>query len=184
MKPTSFLAALSFVAAALLPPMAHAGPGHDHGDAAPAVTGPALPRFAAVSESFELVGVLSGKQIMLYLDRAADNAPVTDAQIELEIAGAKFKAEKFEDAYEVVLPEAPKPGVLPITATVTAGQEVDLLAGELDLHEEAHADQATHTHSWSEYAGWAAGAIGALFVLILIGRRFAASRQRSAGAAV
>ena len=60
-------------------------------------------------------------------------APVRDAQIELEIGGAKFKAEKHgDDEYEVVLPEAPKPGVLPITATVTAGTEVDLLAGELD----------------------------------------------------
>ena len=35
------------------------------------------------------------------------------AQIELEIAGAKFKAEAHgDDAYEVVLKEAPKPGVL------------------------------------------------------------------------
>jgi hypothetical protein len=124
----------------------------------PDATGPALPRFAAVSETFELVGVLNGKQITLYLDRAADNAPVTDAQIELEIGGAKLKAEKHEDAYEVVLAAAPKPGVLPITATVTAGKEVDLLAGELDLHEEAHADEAAHVHSWKEYAGWAAGA--------------------------
>ena len=35
-----------------------AGDGHDHGDTAPAATGTALPRFAAVSETFELVGVL------------------------------------------------------------------------------------------------------------------------------
>ena len=41
----------------------------------------------------------------------------------------------------------PKPGVLPITATVTAGAEVDLLAGELDLHEAPHADEAVHEHS-------------------------------------
>ena len=110
-----------------------AGDGHDHGDAAPAATGTALPRFAAVSETFELVGVLDGKQVTLYLDRFADNAPVRGAQIELEIAGAKFKAEAHgDDAYEVVLKEVPKPGVLPITATVTAGTEVDLLAGELD----------------------------------------------------
>jgi hypothetical protein len=183
MRLTSLLAALSFVAALLLPPLARAGEGHDHGDAAPAATGPALPRFAAVSDSFELVGVLNGKQITLYLDRAADNAPVTDAQIELEIGGAKFKAEKHEDAYEVVLAAAPQPGVLPITATVTAGKEVDLLAGELDLHEEVHADEAAHVHSWKEYVGWAAGALAALAILILIARRFAASRQRRAGAA-
>ena len=58
----------------------------------------------------------------MYLDRFADNSPVRGAQIELEIGGAKFKAEKQgEDEYEVVLPDAPKEGVLPVTATVTAG---------------------------------------------------------------
>jgi hypothetical protein len=183
MRLNSFLAALSVIAALVLPPVALAGDGHDHGDAAPVATGPALPRFAAVSEAFELVGVLNGNRITLYLDRAADNAPVTEAQIELEIAGTKLKAERHEDVYEVVLAAAPKPGVLPITATVTAGQEIDLLAGELDLHEDAHADEAAHVHSWQEYAVWAAAALAVLVVLILIGRRLGASRQRRAGAA-
>lgn len=183
MRLTSFIAALSVIAAVLLPPPAQAGDGHDHGDSAPVAGGPALPRFAAVSETFELVGVLNGKRITLYLDRSADNAPVTDAQIELEIAGAKFKAEKHEDAYEVVLAAAPKPGVLPITATVTAGNEVDLLAGEMDIHEDVHDDEAVHVHSWKEYAAWTAAAVTGLVVLILIGRRLAASRQRRAGAA-
>jgi hypothetical protein len=183
------LAALRFAAflSILLTPLlingpALAGEGHNHGNAAPAVTGPALPRFVAVSETFELVGVLSGKQITLYLDRAADNAPVTGAQIELEIAGTKLNAEKHDDTYEVMLAAAPKPGVLPITATVTAGKEVDLLAGELDLHEEALANQAAHAHSWKEVAGWSVAAVAALVILILIGYRFAASRQRRAGA--
>jgi hypothetical protein len=183
MRLTSFLTALSTIAALLLPPLVHAGDGHDHGDAAPAASGPALPRFAAISETFELVGVLSGKQITMYLDRAADNAPVTDAQIELEIAGVKYKVEKHEDIYEVALATAPKPGVLPITATVIAGKEVDLLAGELDLHEDAHADEVAHVHSWAEYAGWGAAALAALAALLLIGRRVVASRQRRAGAA-
>ena len=161
-----------------------AGDGHDHGDAAPAATGTALPRFAAVSETFELVGVLDGKQVTLFLDRFADNAPVRDAQIELEIAGVKFKAEAHgDDAYEVVLKEAPKPGVLPITATVTAGAEVDLLAGELDLHEAAHTDEPAHEHSWKEFAGWAAGGLAALVVLVFGGRRLMAVRQVRAGGA-
>lgn len=73
---------------------AWAGEGHDHGETAPAAVGQALPRFSAVSETFELVGVLSGKQITLYLDRFSDNSPVRDAQIEFEIGNAKFKADK------------------------------------------------------------------------------------------
>ena len=161
-----------------------AGEGHDHGDAAPAAVGKALPRFSAVSETFELVGILSGKQITLYLDRFADNSPVRGAQIELEIAGAKFKAEAHgDDAYEVVLKEAPKPGVLPITATVTAGAEVGLLAGELDLHEAAHTDEPAHEHSWKEFAGWAAGGLAALAVLVFGGRRLMTVRLVSVGGA-
>lgn len=183
MRLTPLLAAISVIAALLLPSLARAGEGHDHGDAAPATTGSALPRFAATSDTFELVGVLNGRQITLYLDRADDNAPVTDAQIELEIAGTKLKVEKHEDAYEAVLSAEPKPGVLPITATVSVGKDIDLLAGELDLHEQAHADEAAHGHSWKEYAGWAAVAVAAVVGLSLIGRRIAAARQRRIGAA-
>lgn len=182
MKLLHSLVAIPLAILILAPKLAMAGDGHDHGEAAPTATGPALPRFAAVSDLFELVGVLNGKQITLYLDRTADNSPVTDAQIEIEIAGTKLKAEKHEDAYEVVLAAAPKPGVLPVTATVTAGTETDLLAGEFDLHEEVHADESAHAHGWQEYAGWAAGAIAALAVLIVVGRRVSANRQLRAGA--
>jgi hypothetical protein len=179
------LAALALSALLLVAPWARASDdhGHDHGAAAP--TGQALPRFAAVSELFELVGVLEGKHLTLYLDRAADNTPVTDAQIELEIAGAKFKAAKHgADEYEVTLAAEPKPGVLPITATVSVGSDMDLLAGELDIHEAAHADSPAHAHSWREYATWGVAAIAALAAVVFVGRRVRATRQlRSGGAA-
>ena len=172
------------VAALLVASPGWAGKGHDRGEAAPAIGGQALPRFSAVSETFELVGVLSGKQITLYLDRFADNSPVRGAQIELEIGGAKLKAERQgEDEYEVVLPEAPKPGVLPVTATITAGNEVDLLAGELDLHEEAHSDKAALTRSWTEHAGWAFGGVAVLALLLWGVRRAMGARSVRAGVA-
>lgn len=182
MKPTRFIASLGIVAAVLLPTRALAHEGHDHGDAAPMVTGPALPRFAASSELFELVGVLDGRRVTLYLDRTADNAPVTGAQIELEIAGAKLPVAARDEVYEVELAAEPQPGVLPVTATVTAGQDIDLLAGELDIHDE-HSAEAAHVHGWQEYAGWGAGAVAALVVLVLIGRRVTAGRQARTGAA-
>lgn len=176
--------AASLVAAVLVATPAWADEGHDHSDAAPAAAGQALPRFAAESELFELVGVLDGQRVTLYLDRYADNSPVRDAQIELEIGGAKFKAAPHSDGeYEVLLPEAPKPGVLPVTATVSAGNEADLLAGELDIHEAAHADEAPHTHSWTEYAGWGAGGLAALALLVWGGRRMMRARSVRAGGA-
>jgi hypothetical protein len=184
MNLSPLLAALAVAALLLAPGPLSAGEGHDHGDATPTAAGDALPRFTAVSETFELVGVLNGKQITLYLDRYADNSPVRDAQIELEIGGAKFKAEKHgDDEYEVMLAEAPKPGVLPVTVTVTAGSEADLLAGELDIHDEAHTDAAAHTSSWQEAAGWAAGGIAALGLLVWGGRRAMSARAARAGGA-
>jgi hypothetical protein len=184
MKLFHLLVAIPLAACLLAPALALAGDGHDHGEAAPTASGPALPRFAAVSDLFELVGVLNGKQITLYLDRAADNSPVAEAQIELEIGGKKFKAAKQgTDEFEVVLPEAPKSGVLPIIATVSAGTDADLLAGELDIHEAAHTDEPTHVHSWKEYAGWAAGGLAVLAVLAIAGRRVLASRHVRVGGA-
>ena len=187
MKLPHTLAAL-LVAAVLVAAPAWAGEGHDHGDAAPAAVGQALPRFSAVSEAFELVGVLSGKQLTLYLDRFADNSPVRGAQIELEIGGAKFKARaseerQGEDEYEVLLPEAPKPGVLPVTATITAGNETDLLAGELDIHEEAHDEEVVVTHGWTETAGWGAGGVAVMALLLWGGRRLMGARGVRAGGA-
>lgn len=161
---------------------AWAGEGHDHGAAASASESQALPRFTAVSEDFELVGVLSGKQITLYLDRFADNRPVRDAQIELEVGSAKFKAEKHgEDEYEIVLPEVPKAGVLPVTAIVTAGNESDLLAGELDIHDDSHSDEVAYPLSWKVYAGWLAVGIAGLVLLVWASRRMMGTRSVRAG---
>lgn len=151
-----------------------AGPGHDHGDSPAAPVGQALPRFSAVSETFELVGVVSDKQITLYLDRFTDNSPVRGAQIELEIGGVKFMAQSVgEDLYQVTLAEAPKAGVLPVTATITAGNEVDLLAGELDIHEAPHTHGDETARAWTAYAAWGGGGAAALAVLaaVVLGRR-------------
>ena len=162
---------------------AQAGEGHDHGEAPAAAAGPALPRFSADSELFELVGVLNGKQLTLYLDHAASNAPVKDAKLELELGGRKLSPKAHgEGEFEVVLDEAPKPGVIPVTATVSTASETDLLAGELDIHEEAHADEA-HVHGWKEWALWGAGGVGALVALGLIARRLSGGRALRSGAA-
>jgi len=148
----------------LLSPMAIAGAGHDHGEAAPKAQGTALPRFVAVSEDLEMVGIVNGKQLTIYLDRFKDNSPVNDAQIEIDIEGSKYKAEKHGvGEYEVILKETLKPGVMAITATIQAGELNDLLAGELDLH----ADEEEHSHrfSWKALAMWSGAGLLALMAL-------------------
>lgn len=166
----------------------HEGHNHDH-DAAPAAAGPALPRFAAVSESFELVGILDGRQLTLYLDRAADNSPVKGATLELEFGGAPLAVTPHgEGEFEATLATPPQPGVIPVTATVLAGDESDLLVADLDLHD----DHAVHDTAAAATAGrssivaaaWAGGGVLALVLAALGLRRWrSASPQRFGGAA-
>src|SRR5436305_842843 len=62
-------------------PLAHEG----HEDApAPAATA-GLPRLATTSDAYELVAVVDGERLTIYLDRFADNAPITDAGITVTI---------------------------------------------------------------------------------------------------
>ena len=178
MKP-DFLSALlcaSLLLFAGAPAWADAG--HDHGEAPAAAAGPALPRFTAVSDAFELVGVLDGKRLTLYLDRFADNAPVPKATLELDIGGTTVKAEPHggEGEFEVQLAEVPAPGVLPVTATVIAGNETDLLAGELDIHADAHEDAAA-PRNWRRIVGFGMAGLAALAVLFALARRARTSRS-------
>ena len=84
--------------------------GHDHGDAPTATAGAAKPRFTATSKSFELVGVVDGKNISLYLDHAADNRPVKDARLELALGDTKLAVKPHgEGEFEATLAEELKP---------------------------------------------------------------------------
>lgn len=161
-----------------------AGEGHDHGDAPAAASGTALPRFTATSDQFELVGVINGKDVTLYLDGFADNQPVRDARIELTLAGSKLEAQKHGDDYEVTLPQTPAAGEWPVTARVTVGALTSELKGDLDVHgaEEAHGDGDGHDHEESPgptKLAWGAGAAVVLGLLALAGRRWWLNRRAS-----
>ncbi|WP_374658486.1 hypothetical protein [Inhella sp.] len=124
---------------------------HGGDDAPPAAAGPTLPRFAASSDLFELVGVLEGKTLTLWLDRSASNEPVTQAELELELLGQKLQAKPQADGRFVAeLAAAPGEGVHAITVTLSAGEDSDLLAAELDLH--AHAEAPAHASGWRRFA--------------------------------
>ena len=155
--------------------------GHDHGGAATDAVVSAQPRFTAVSETFELVGVLNGKRLVLYLDRADDNSPVKDAKLELELSGAKVPVKAVgEGEFEATLAQVLKPGVTTVSATVVAGQETDLLAGELDIREAASADAAGRL-PWKKYASWGAAGLLTLALLVAGLRRFRGNRTNRLG---
>ena len=160
----SFLSALGLaLVLGLTPSWALAGEGHDHGEAPAAASGPALPRFAATSDLFELVGVLDGQKLALYLDHAGDNSPVKEAQLELDIAGTRVPLTRVADGeFQAALAAPLAEGVSPVTATVAAGNETDLLAGEIDVHAAVHA----HAEPAGPRKVWVAGAVAAVLAAL------------------
>ncbi|RIX46213.1 MAG: hypothetical protein D3M94_10960 [Rhodocyclales bacterium GT-UBC] len=150
-----------------------AGDGHDHGEAPATTTESALPRFVARSENLELVGVLDERKLTLFLDRQADNSPVDDARIELEIGNHKLLASRTgAGEFAATLKESLPAGELPVTASVVLGNDADLLAGSLDLHPDAHTDAAGPTP-------WKAIAAGALLALAVLASLFRLRRQHA-----
>src|SRR5215475_12593054 len=85
---------VAIVFALTFPVLAHEGHVHE----GPPTTGASgLPRLVTKSESYELVAILDGKQLTIYLDRFADNAPVTDAGIDVAVEGETVTAERNPD---------------------------------------------------------------------------------------
>jgi hypothetical protein len=160
-----------------------AGDGHDHGEAPATVASPSKPRFTATSEDFELVGVVHGTRIALYLDHAADNRPVKDAKLELELGGTNIAAQPHgEGEFEATLARELPPGEVSVTATVFAGTVTDLLAGELDIHADTLAPAAQGA-TWKTYSAWAIGGLLALALLAFAVRRRGAQRNTRLGGA-
>lgn len=168
----SLLLFISLCAALALTRVASAGPGHDHGDGAPAASGPSLPRFSAQSDLFEAVGVLGKDELVIYIDRAATNEAVLNATVELESGSIKAIG-KFEPTlgeYHFDGKPFQATAVYPITLTIKAGKDSDLLSGDLDVH---GAEPATTTassawpHTFREHPIWVA--IAALVIVSLVG---------------
>jgi hypothetical protein len=184
------LAIVLTMAGLLAAASAQAGPGgdegHAHGNEPAAAAGPTQPRFAATSDLFELVGVVNGTQLALYLDRSDDNSPVKGAKLELELGGAKIAVKPIADGeYAATLAQPLKPGVTPVTATVTAGTESDLLAGEITVAEptQAEAAPAPGWRRYARWAGWTAAGLLLLGALAWFARRLIGQRAARTGAA-
>lgn len=153
--------------------LANASDDHDHGNETPIAAGAASPRLQAHSDLFELVGVLDHGQLTVYLDRYDTNEPVLGAKIEYEAGNNKGLAQQQADGtYLVKFADLAKPGQHAFSFTVSAGSQTDLLAGELDTHEDHH-DEA-ETGSWLRWAGYVAAA------LVLAAAAFAFLRRRLA----
>nr|WP_249731881.1 efflux RND transporter periplasmic adaptor subunit [Roseococcus sp. SDR] len=164
---TAFVLSLAMLTAPAL-----AGPGHDHGDE-PAAASAALPRIVADSESFELVGILQpGGVLLLYLDRWVGNEPV-DGAVTVTVGDQEIQAERQGiGLFSLRHPRLAQPGSVDLIFSITAGEEMDLLTGHLDIPEPVNA--AAERHGWMEALREApmllAGGLGLLVLGLVIGR--------------
>ena len=121
------------IAMCLQPIAAQADAGHD--DTAPHAKGTAgmtVSRVEAQSDLFEIVGVVENGAMTLFLDRFATNDPVSDAKIDIEVGPVKGSAQANPDGtYTFKNAALTQPGQFPVTFTIAAGSDSDLLAGEL-----------------------------------------------------
>lgn len=139
--------------------------GHEH-PPEPIVATTQQARFAAQSDAFELVGVVEEGGLRLYLDRFADNEPMTQGSIEVDLAGKSLSAQPQADgSFWVKTSAIPKSGTVALAFTVVADQQTDLLAANLQMPDVKATATPARFPAW---LGWALVLlVGALVMLVL-----------------
>ena len=161
----------ALVAGCFQPVGAHEG--RDHA-AAPAAAAPGSPRVVAGSERYEFVGIVEGEVLVIYLDRADDNSPVTTATIEISLDGQAYTAELQEKSgtYEITAPPLRASGDHEVLVNLKDGAVSDLLAGTLTIPtpaEEPSGRLHTLLHVAEDFLSAAPGGrIAAMGVALLI----------------
>lgn len=158
--------------------------GHDHGGpaAAPLPTQALSPKFVAVSEDFEVVGVLSHDALMLYLDDTRSNQPIDGATLEIAAEGLTGKAERAAPGTYRLALKAPLPvGSHALTLSIDAPQGSDLLTAKLDVVTPSAAADAVAPSTriaWKVLAGSILLLVVVVTALLLL-KRQRASRRRT-----
>jgi cobalt-zinc-cadmium efflux system membrane fusion protein len=139
------LALLVWLAAA--PVTAHEG--HDLETPESPGASRSLPRLVADSESYELVAVLEGQRLIIYLDRFEDNSPVTDANMTVTINQEPVVAQATGNGtYSVVSNVFEHGGLFEFVFDIKAPEGDDLLIGKLSLPSAAAAGTAANPMPW------------------------------------
>src|SRR6516162_1368985 len=99
-----------FLAGATAPSTAHEG--HDLVTVEAGGAARSQPRLVVDSESYELVAVLEGQRLTIYLDRFGDNSPVTDAKVAVTVNEETVAAETEADGtYSLISPQFVRGGL-------------------------------------------------------------------------
>lgn len=164
--------AWALVGGAVASPGAH-GPNGEHldGPAGAAVAG-TVPRLEVASETFELVGQLSGGEFSVMIDRFETNEPVLNGALEVEYKGIKARAKFHADMGDYAIDDAKflqalaAPGKHALLFTFIAGEESDLLEGTLDVAAPPVASAAPRRYLGAGLFVAFAGILAALTLLI------------------
>jgi RND family efflux transporter MFP subunit len=180
-------------------PFAHEG--HENDDATrSALSSSTYPRVTAHSELYELVGIVRGERLSIYLDRFATNEPVADAKVKVAIADAEpvDAAPAEKGVYTISFPRSARTGSVEIVFSVTASSGDDLLVGALSLPTDTGSSAASSTEpsaaTWISSIPWPIRhpialilitfGLGVLFGHLQRSGRFAAGIATGAAAAV
>ena len=185
------IALIGFCATAVAAPSLQANGGHDHAAATVATVANVAPRVEAASETFELVGIVRGDAMIVFLDRFADNAPVIQATIDVTGDGSTVRAELLPDGSFLLRPPwLERTGRIDLVFAIAAAEDSDLLIGTLELPGDDAESGAAETNTMAGFArsplAWAMGAV-LLLVGVAIGRSLApraTSNRRQSPAAM
>jgi hypothetical protein len=165
--PRAVRAALAALATLFATGISGAHEGHDHG-APPEPVAAALPRAEAHGDVFEVVAILQpGGALVLTLDRYRDNVPL-DGAIALGIDGQEIAVERQGIGLFVARhPLLERAGRRDLVFTVSAGDEMDLLAATLEIP--APPAAPTAAHGWRALLDGGATQGGIALALLVVG---------------
>jgi cobalt-zinc-cadmium efflux system membrane fusion protein len=126
------LAMLILALCFVTPAFAGGGDDHSHEPAPMAVTAQGTPRVAMQSDVYQVVGILKGERLTLYVDRSEDNEPVAGATVAVTVDGEALPVVSNADGtYVAASPRLAEPVSSDLVVSVAGPDGEDLLIGSL-----------------------------------------------------
>jgi membrane fusion protein, heavy metal efflux system len=123
--------------------------GHDLDAAEATRASHSQPRLVADSEAYELVAVLEGRRLVIYLDRFEDDVPVANVGITVIVNDQTVPAEATGyGTYSVVSNLFERGGLFELVFDINAPEGDDLLIGKLSLSEMAPTGALVNQVPW------------------------------------
>ncbi|KMO26246.1 RND transporter, partial [Methylobacterium variabile] len=132
------------------PTMSVAHEGHDHGSEAQASPTATAPRGSSSTDTLELVAIARNGRLVVFLDRAGSNEPVTDAAVEAQTPDGTASATPMPDgSYGLDADWSLHPGEHEVLFTVTVSGATDMFPVTLIVPEPPPAAPAAGASPWA-----------------------------------